>query len=111
MEKHPAVYILASRKNETLYVGVTSDLATRAWQHKNDIVEGFTKQYQVHLLIWYEALENMQSAIQREKRIKNWPRKWKLALIEDKNPTWRDPYETIVYRHPGLDPGSRTAYE
>ena len=96
MTKYPAVYILASKRNGTLYVGVTSDLAKRVWQHKNNMVEGFTEHYNVHLLVWYEMHENMESAIQREKRIKNWARNWKLALIEGKNPTWEDLYKKII---------------
>ena len=85
------VYLLASRRNGTLYVGVTSDLVKRVWQHKNDLVEGFTKRYGVHTLVWYEVHESMESAIRRERAIKEWKRAWKLALIEKENPTWRDP--------------------
>jgi putative endonuclease len=76
--KQPCVYILASRRNGTLYVGVTSDLIKRVWEHKNDLVEGFTKRYSVHTLVWYEQHESMPTAIQREKAIKEWRRKWKL---------------------------------
>jgi putative endonuclease len=90
MMKFPCVYILASRRNGTLYIGVTSDLIKRVWQHKNDVVEGFTKQYGVHMLVWYEPHETMESAIQREKNIKKWNRRWKLALIEKSNPDWKD---------------------
>jgi len=86
MMKFPCVYILASRRNGTLYIGVTSDLIKRVWQHKNDVVEGFTKQYGVHMLVWYEPHETMESAIQREKNIKKWNRRWKLALIKKSNP-------------------------
>ena len=89
-EKQPTVYILASRRNGTLYTGVTSNLATRVWQHKNDVVEGFTKKYGVHTLVYYEVHEEMRSALTREKQIKKWKRSWKLALIEKQNPTWRD---------------------
>jgi putative endonuclease len=96
MNKQPAVYILASKRNGTLYIGVTSDLIKRIWEHKNNIVEGFTKRYNVHQLIWYELHENMKSAITREKRLKNWKRKWKLELIEISNPKWIDLYDTIV---------------
>lgn len=95
MEKQPAVYILASKRNGTLYIGVTSDLVKRIWQHKNNLADGFTKQYQVHLLVWYELHYTMVSAITREKRLKNWKRKWKLDLIEKKNPNWRDLYDDI----------------
>ena len=94
--KQPAVYILASQRNGTLYIGVTSDLVQRIWQHKNDVVEGFTKEYGVHLLVWYELHEDMESAIIREKRLKKWNREWKLRLIEEKNPNWQDLYESIL---------------
>jgi putative endonuclease len=95
MTKLPCVYILASRRNGTLYVGVTSDLIKRVWQHKNDQVEGFTKQYGVHVLVWYEPHETMDSAIKREKAIKKWNRSWKLKLIEQSNTLWRDLYEEL----------------
>ena len=81
MSKQPAVYILASKRNGTLYVGVTSDLVKRVWEHKNSTVEGFTRRYRVNQLVWYELHENMESAIIREKRLKNWKRDWKLELI------------------------------
>ena len=80
----------------TLYVGVTSDLVQRIWQHKNDQADGFTKQYGVHTLVWYELHETMDSAISREKAIKEWKRAWKLELIETGNPDWRDLYPEIV---------------
>ncbi len=92
----PCVYILASRRNGTLYVGVTADLGQRVWQHKSDLTEGFTKRYGVHTLVWYEAHESMESAIRREKAIKEWKRAWKLELIEKENPKWRELYEDIV---------------
>ena len=95
MTKLPCVYILASRRNGTLYVGVTSDLIKRVWQHKNDLVEGFTKQYGLHMLVWYEPHETMDSAIKREKAIKKWNRRWKLKLIEQSNPLWRDLYKEL----------------
>lgn len=82
MEKLPCVYMLASRRNGTLYVGVTSNLVKRIWEHKNDVAEGFTKRYGVHTLVWYEHHETMLSAITREKAIKEWKRRWKLELIE-----------------------------
>jgi putative endonuclease len=85
VDKQPAVYILASKRNGTLYVGVTSDLRKRIWEHKNDMVEGFTKRYHVHLLVWYELHEAMESAILREKRIKEWKRAWKVRIIESDN--------------------------
>jgi putative endonuclease len=96
VEKQPCVYMLASRQNGTLYVGVTSDLIKRVWQHKNDIVEGFTRQHGVHVLVWYEIHETMESAIVREKTIKEWKRKWKLNLIERSNPEWRDLYYDLA---------------
>jgi putative endonuclease len=96
VEKQPAVYILASKRNGTLYIGVTSDLTKRVWEHKNDLVEGFTKRYGVHRLVWYELHESMESAIKREKSIKEWKRVWKLELIESANPDWEDLYHTII---------------
>jgi putative endonuclease len=96
LEKQPAVYILASKKNGTLYVGVTSDLLKRVWEHKNDLVEGFTKRYHVHDLVWYELHETMESAILREKRIKEWKRAWKPRLIEAANTCWEDLYNSIA---------------
>ena len=96
MNKQPAVYILASKRNGTLYTGVTSNLLKRIWEHKNNLVEGFTKRYDVHHLVWYEIHESMESAITREKQLKKWKRKWKLDLIEKGNPYWRDLYEKIV---------------
>ena len=96
MNKQPTVFILANKRNGTLYVGVTSDLVQRIWEHKNSMVEGFTKHYNVHKLVWYELHESMESAIVREKRLKDWKRAWKLKLIESKNPDWQDLYDTIV---------------
>jgi putative endonuclease len=96
MEKKPCVYILASKRNGTLYIGVTSNLAKRVWEHKNDVVEGFTKEYGVHTLVWFELHETMESAIQGEKTLKEWKRKWKLDLIESNNPDWRDLYNDIA---------------
>ena len=96
MNKQPAVYILASKRNGTLYIGVTSDLVKRIWEHKNNVVEGFTKRYSVHQLVWYEVHESMESAIEREKRLKGWKRKWKLELIEGSNKNWQDLFNTIV---------------
>ena len=91
--KQPCVYILASSRNGTIYIGVTSDLIKRIWQHKNNILQGFTRCHGVHNLVWYEPHETMESAIVREKRLKHWERKWKLRLIEEKNPQWKDLYE------------------
>jgi putative endonuclease len=96
VNKQPSVYILANKRNGTIYVGVTSDLVKRIWEHKNSMVEGFTKHYNVHKLVWYELHESMESAIVREKRLKDWKRAWKLRLIESKNPDWLDLYDTIV---------------
>ena len=96
MTRRPCVYILANKRNGTLYVGVTSDLVRRIWQHKNDVIRGFTSRYGVHTLVWYETHESMESAITREKAIKEWKRRWKLELIERNNPTWRDLYNDIV---------------
>jgi len=96
MNKQPAVYILANKRNGTLYVGVTSDLIKRIWQHKNNVVKGFTERYSIHQLVWYELHETMESAIRKEKMLKNWKRVWKLELIEKSNPNWQDLYGTIV---------------
>ncbi|MDR2188689.1 MAG: GIY-YIG nuclease family protein [Azonexus sp.] len=93
--KIPCVYILASKKNGTLYTGVTSNLVQRVWQHKEGIVEGFTKKYGIKLLVWYEVHATMESAIAREKQIKGGSRKKKLLLIEAKNPDWKDLYAEI----------------
>ena len=92
--KQPAVYLMASQRNGTLYVGVTSDLIKRVWQHKNHIVEGFTEKYDVDLLVWFEPHATMESAIAREKSIKEWQRSWKIELIEKTNPDWNDLYES-----------------
>ena len=94
--KQPCVYILASEKYGTLYIGVTSDLIKRVWEHKNDVVAGFTKQYGVHTLVWFEQHATMESAISREKALKAWKRDWKLNLIEATNAEWRDLYPDVV---------------
>lgn len=96
MPKQPCVYILASKRNGTLYAGVTSNLVKRVWEHKNNQVDGFTKKYGVHTLVWYEAHETMMSAIAREKAIKEWKRKWKLELIESMNPDWKDLHQDLL---------------
>lgn len=96
MEKSYCVYILASKPHGTLYTGVTSDLVGRVWQHKNDVFEGFTKQYQVHQLVWYECGDSIEGAICREKQIKKWNRAWKLELIEKFNPMWDDLYDRLT---------------
>jgi putative endonuclease len=90
MEKNPAVYIMASKRNGTLYVGVTGDLGKRVWEHKCGVFSGFTHEYGVKLLVWYEMHEVFESAFVRETRIKNWKRLWKLRLIEERNPDWLD---------------------
>ena len=92
----PCVYLLASRRNGTLYVGVTSDLVKRIWEHKNNVVPGFSRKYDVHTLVWFEHHETMESAIRREKAIKEWKRDWKPKLIEGDNPKWLDLYPCIL---------------
>ncbi|WFC43591.1 GIY-YIG nuclease family protein [Pseudoxanthomonas sp. SE1] len=95
-ERIPCVYILASGPRGTLYIGVTSDLPGRIWQHKHDQVDGFTRRYGIHTLVWYEVHARMESAILREKALKAWKRVWKIRLVEDANPTWRDLYPDIL---------------
>ena len=90
------VYIMASKRNGTLYVGSTSDIIKRVWEHKNNIIKGFTEKYNVHQLVYYEAHQTIDEAARREKRLKNWCRKWKLNLIEELNPTWQDLYDGII---------------
>jgi len=92
------VYILCSGRNGTLYIGVTSDLIKRIYEHKNNFVDGFTKKYGVHRLVWYEFHDTAEMAIQREKQIKKWERSWKLRLIEESNPEWKDLYNDILER-------------
>ncbi|SFJ01371.1 Predicted endonuclease, GIY-YIG superfamily [Bosea sp. OK403] len=94
--REPSVYIMASRRNGTLYVGVTSQLGERAWQHRTGVVPGFTRRYGCKLLVWYERYERMDEAIAREKQIKAGSRARKLALIEAINPTWRDLYDELA---------------
>jgi putative endonuclease len=94
--KQPCVYILASQRNGTLYVGVTSDITRRAWEHRTDVVRGFTQDYKVHRLVYVEPHDSMEAAILREKRIKRWRRAWKLDLIEKSNPQWRDLYDDLL---------------
>ncbi len=89
------VYLMASRRNGTLYVGVTSDLPARAYQHRNGLTDGFTKRYACTLLVWYEAHDDIQEARHRELQLKKWKRAWKLDLIERSNPGWKDLYETL----------------
>ena len=90
------VYILASKKNGTLYLGVTNDIARRVYEHKNNLVDGFTKKYSVHCLVYFEVCEDVRVAIQREKNIKKWRRRWKIELIEKNNPDWRDLYFEVI---------------
>ncbi|MEM9242924.1 MAG: GIY-YIG nuclease family protein [Pseudomonadota bacterium] len=96
IERQPAVYIMASQCNGTLYTGVTSDLIKRVWEHKNNLTESFTKKYNVHRLVYFELHDDMYSAITREKQIKKWNRIWKLKLIEKYNPLWKDLYNEII---------------
>ena len=96
MERNPCVYILASKPNGTLYIGVTSQLPQRIYQHKNNLVDGFTKKYHVHRLVWYEVHETMESAMRREKALKKWRRQWKIELIDKMNKDWSDLYNSIL---------------
>ncbi len=90
------VYILASAPNGTLYIGVTNDLIRRIHEHRTDAIPGFTKRYGVHMLVYFEATENVEAAIHREKRLKKWKRQWKLDLIEQHNSTWSDLYPSLT---------------
>ena len=94
--KRPCVYILAKERNGTIYIGVTSDIVRRVWEHRSDSIDGFTKQYGVHLLVYFEFHETMPDAILREKQIKKWRRAWKLRLIERDNPQWQDRYDALI---------------
>ncbi len=96
MDRLPCVYILASKHYGTLYTGVTSNLIKRIWQHRNNLVDGFTSKHSVHTLVWFEQHESMAAAIQREKQIKNWKRDWKIRLVEEHNPNWNDLYPDII---------------
>jgi len=109
MEKTPCVYLLASAFHGTLYTGVTSNLLGRIYQHREEVTRGFTSRYGVKRLVWFEVHETMDSAIRREKSVKSWPRKWKIALVEKNNPTWHDlaedfGFESLIKK---VDPGSR----
>jgi len=90
------VYLMASGKNGTLYVGVTDDLVRRVYEHRTNAVDGFTRQYDVHHLVWFEATDDITTAIRREKQLKNWKRDWKIALIEQTNPEWLDLYDGLL---------------
>lgn len=95
MERNFAVYILASARNGTLYIGVTSNLPRRIWEHREGVVDGFSKEYGTKSLVWYEMHDNAESAITREKQLKKWNRLWKLRLIEERNPEWDDLFAQI----------------
>jgi len=99
-----AVYMMASRRHGTIYIGVTSRFPARIYEHRNDLVDGFTKKYAVHRLVWYEIHESILSAIQREKSLKKYKRDWKINLIERENPYWDDLYPALV----GMQPGKKT---
>jgi putative endonuclease len=96
MDKYFYVYILASKRNGTLYTGVTSDLIKRVWEHKEKLVAGFTKRYHVNRLVYFEQFMDPEAAVNREKRIKKYPRQWKLNLIEEENPEWKDLYPDLI---------------
>ena len=96
MTKYSYVYILANGKNGTLYIGVTSNLSKRVWEHKNKIFKGFTDKYSINKLVYYIVFEDIKEAIKREKQIKKWNRKWKLRVIEEMNPNWNDLYDTLM---------------
>lgn len=100
MDKQPCVYLLASGRNGTLYVGVTSDLVDRTWQHREHVADGFTKKYAVTKLMWYEMHGTMETAILREKQIKKWRREWKVQLIDENNSSWRDLWPDITGQKP-----------
>lgn len=95
MAEHYYVYFLASARNGTIYVGVTNDLIRRVFEHKQGAVAGFTRTYHVHQLVYFETFDSPANAIQREKTVKGWPRRWKINKIEEQNPTWRDLYDEI----------------
>ena len=94
--KNYYVYIMASQKNGMLYIGVTNDIIQRVWQHKNDLVPGFTQKYKVHRLVYYEVHSEIYAAITREKQMKKWNRQWKIDLIQADNPDWNDLYDSLV---------------
>jgi len=96
LAKQYYVYILASKRNGTLYVGVTDNLIKRVWQHKEDLIESFTKKYSVKMLVYYEIHQDIEEAIKREKQIKGWKRQWKIELIEKENSEWKDLYDDLI---------------
>ncbi len=91
------VYILAKARNSTFYVGMTENLSKRVWEHKNEVIEGFTKKYNIKTLVYFEAFDHFEEAQRREKRLKRWPRAWKMKVIEEMNPDWNDLYEKICH--------------
>tara|TARA_B110000902_G_C13960065_1_gene457070 strand:+ start:353 stop:643 length:291 start_codon:yes stop_codon:yes gene_type:complete len=95
MEKLPCAYILTNKPRGTLYIGVTSNLPQRIWQHKNKVTKGFTEKHKLNKLVWYELHDNMMSAIEREKALKAWKREWKIRVVEEMNPTWGDLYDDL----------------
>jgi len=97
MKKTYYVYILASQRNGTLYIGVTNNLSRRVWEHKNKIIKGFTEKYNIDKLVYYELFQEICQAIYREKQLKKWERKWKLELIEKENKNWDDLYEHLIF--------------
>jgi putative endonuclease len=103
MDRYYFVYIMASKRYGTLYVGVTNDVLKRSWEHKQKLVDGFTKKYGVHRLVYYKAFTDVYEAIGYEKRVKRWHRTWKIELIQKQNPAWRDLYDDLVALacHPG----------
>ncbi|TSC93707.1 MAG: putative endonuclease [Candidatus Berkelbacteria bacterium Licking1014_85] len=101
--KNYFVYILASKKNGTLYIGVTNNLIKRVYEHKNNLIEGFTKKYQVHKLVYFEQTNDVKEAIEREKRLKKWNRRWKIELIEKMNLEWKDLYDNILDSRSGRE--------
>ena len=103
MDRQPCVYLLASDRNGTLYLGVTSNLVQRVWQHRTSATDGFSARYTVHRLVWFELHETMESAIVREKRIKKWNRAWKIRLIDEMNPSWRDLWPDITEQVPNAN--------
>ena len=96
MNKQYYIYLLANKKNGTLYTGITNDLLRRIYEHKKNLLPGFTAKYNIHNLVHYEQSESIETAIQREKQIKNWKRSWKIELIEQHNPYWRDLYQDLI---------------
>ena len=94
--KEPCVYILSNHRRGTLYIGVTSNLIKRVWEHKQGLVDGFTKKYQIHTLVYFEMADDMPTAIAREKQLKKWRRMWKIELVEKQNNEWRDLYADLI---------------